>query len=67
MLKQYALGCAFSCKELFENFPFKKLKTNCAKCKEIIGNAHRDMLATKIFTECVQLVLNDVIDNNATF
>lgn len=67
MERRYALGCAFNGKELFENFPYKKLKTNCKKCEEIIGDPHRDKLVRKVFNESVKLVLNDVIDNNATF
>lgn len=63
----YATGCAFSLDEMFENFPYKKLKTNCKKCEEIIGDPHRDKLVKKIFREAVKLVLNDIVDNNATF
>lgn len=63
----YALGCAFSQNELFENFPYKKLKITCKECESITGNLHRDVLVKKIFRESVRLVLNDVIDNNATF
>lgn len=63
----YALGCAFSQNELFENFPYKKLKINCKQCEEITGDPHRDKLVKRIFRESVKLVLNDVIDNNTTF
>lgn len=63
----YATGCAFSQDDMFENFPYKKLKISCRECTEINGNPHRDKLVKKIFRECVKLVLNDVIDNNTTF
>lgn len=63
----YALGCAFSLDELFENFQYKKLKINCKQCEEITGDPHRDKLVKQIFRESVKLVLNDVIDNNTTF
>lgn len=63
----YAIGCAFTQKEMFENFPYKKLKITCKQCEKAIGDPHRDILARRIFRECVKLVLNDVIDNNVTF
>lgn len=63
----YALGCSFSQDEIFENFPYKKLKINCNQCKEITGNLHRDILVKKIFRENLRMVLEDVIKNNVTF
>lgn len=63
----YSLGYAFTADDLFENFPYKKLKFDCKKCFDITGNRHRDILVKKIFKEGVRLVLNDIIDNNATF
>lgn len=66
-MMNYALGCSFSQSELFENFPYKKLKINCKECERITGDPHRDKLVKQIFRESVKLVLNDVIDNNATF
>ena len=66
-MKRYALGCAFSLKNLFDNFPYKQLKINCKQCKVIIGDNHRDKLVRKIFKENLKLVVNDIIDNNVTF
>ena len=66
-MKRYALGCAFSLKNLFDNFPYKQLKINCKQCKAIIGDNHRDKLVKKIFKENLKLVINDIIDNNVTF
>lgn len=63
----YALGCSFSQDELFENFPYKKLRISCKECEAITGDLHRDKLVKQIFRESVKLVLNDVIDNNITF
>lgn len=63
----WSVGCAFSLDELFENFPYKKLKITCNKCEEITNNRHRQPLVKQIFRECVKEVLNDVIDNNTTF
>lgn len=63
----YALGCAFSQDELFENFPYKKLKISCKECEKIIGDSHRDKLVKRIFRECIKLVIEDIIYNNVTF
>jgi hypothetical protein len=38
---KYATGCAFSLDDMFMNFPYKKLKTDCALCKKVINNNHR--------------------------
>lgn len=66
-MKRYALGCAFSMNNLFDNFPYKKLTITCKQCKTITGDNHRDTLVKKIFRESVKLVINDVINNNVTF
>lgn len=66
-MNNFGLGYSFTLKELFERFPYKKLKVTCKECEEITGDRHRDILARKVFAECLNLVLNDVIDNNATF
>ena len=66
-MTRYALGCSFSLTQLADNFPYKKLKTNCKKCNELIGDNHRVKLVKKIFRESVRLVVNDIIDNNITF
>lgn len=63
----YSVGCAFGIKELFMNFPYKKLKVTCEDCQRINNNPHRDVLVKKIFKECLKLVINDIIDNNITF
>lgn len=64
---QYALGCAFNLDEILINFPYKKLLTNCALCKKIIGDNHRNILVKRIFTQSLKLVLSDIIENNITF
>lgn len=62
-----ATGAALNLSEIFINFPLKKLKLSCNKCKELINTRHRDKLAQQIFKENLKMVLNDVIDNNVTF
>lgn len=64
---RYALGCAFSMRDLFMNFPFKRLCITCKQCEAITGDIHRDVLVKRIFRECVKLVINDIIENNITF
>lgn len=66
-MKRYALGCAFSMNNLFDNFPYKKLTITCKQCKAITGDNHRDILVKRIFRESVKLVIQDVVNNNVTF
>lgn len=63
----YILGCGFTINNLFENFPYKKLKITCNECDIISNSRHRDVLVKRIFRECYNLVLNDIIDRNVTF
>ncbi len=63
----YATGYALNTNELFLNFPVKKLKLTAKECEELIGNRHKEYIAKKVFKACVGLVLNDIIENNATF
>lgn len=66
-MKYWSTGCAFSIDDIFENFPYKKLKITCNDCEKIINDRHRDKLVKRIFKAALEAVLNDVIDNNATF
>ena len=63
----YAVGCGFTTQELFENFPYKKLKLNCKQCEEIINDRHRDILVRRIFRTSIKIILDDIINNNVTF
>lgn len=64
---RYALGCAFTVKDILDNFPYKKLQFNCSLCKKITGDNHRNILVEKIFKESVKIILTDIIQNNVTF
>jgi len=66
-MPRLALGCAFNLTDMFMNMPLKKLKMNCYQCKDLIGTCHRDKLASKIFTSCLKLVIEDIVQNNVTF
>lgn len=63
----YATGCAFNFKDMFINFDKSKLHFNSKDCERLINDAHKDKLIEKIALEGLQQILNDVIDNNATF
>lgn len=63
----YALGCAFTLDEVFENFQYKKLKITCKQCKEAIGDNHRQILVKRVFRAAFKLVIDDVIERNVTF
>ena len=67
MIQRYALGCAFNINDLFFNFPYKKLKLNCRDCLRITGDAHRSLLAKKIFRASVKVVIQDIVERNVTF
>ena len=62
-----ATGAAFNLSQLFINFPYKDLQITCDQCEKITGDKHRDKLVNKVFREHLKMVINDVIDNNATF
>lgn len=64
---KYAVGYAVGLKDLFKTFNFKKLNISSKVCEKIVGNRHKEELAAQIMRSCVKLVLDDVIDNNATF
>lgn len=63
----YALGCAFNLKELFNFLDFKKLKLSTATSMKLVGSRHKELVACKIMAYCVKLVIDDIIHNNATF
>lgn len=63
----YATGHALNTNELFLNFPNKKLKLSRKKCEKLIGNDHKEFIAKQVFKACVKMVIDDMIDNNATF
>ncbi len=63
----YATGYALNTNELFLNFPNKKLKMTAKECEEMIGNRHKEFIAKQVFKACVAMVLDDIIENNATF
>lgn len=63
----YATGHALNTSEIFSTFNVRKLKVSPKACEELIGERHKEKLAQKIFKHSIDLVLNDIIDNNATF
>lgn len=65
--KNYATGCAFNLDEMLMNFPYDKINLTCEDCQRINGDPHKLYLIKKIFRECFKLIINDIIDNNATF
>lgn len=63
----YATGYAINIDELFLSFPTQKMKLTAKACEELIGNRHKEVIAKKIFKSAISLVLEDIIENNATF
>lgn len=67
MSKNYAMGHAFTGKDLFMNFPVDKLKMSKEQCVEIYSDGNKRDLAESIFISSVQIVVDDIIDNNTHF
>ena len=62
-----AFGHAVMTRDLFLNFKKKKLKMTIHTAAKFKCDSHKDDLIHKIFRSCVDLVVNDIIENNATF
>lgn len=60
-------GHAFTLNDLFLNFRHKKLKLTCDESERYYKDRHKKTPAKRILTECIKLVLEDVIENNVTF
>lgn len=63
----YATGYAMNIDELFLSFPTSKMTISTKSCEELIGNRHKELIAKKIFKSAISMVLEDIIENNATF
>ena len=61
------MGHAFTGKDLFDNFPVRKLKMSKEQCVDIYSDGNKRDLAESIFLDSVQLVIDDIIDNNVHF
>lgn len=66
-IMNYATGYAINTNELFMSFPTKKMLMTAKACEELIGNRHKETIAKQIFKSAVNMVLDDIIENNATF
>lgn len=65
--KNYAMGHAFSLRDLYMNFPVEKLKMNTEQCRKTYSDGSKRDLAASIFAKSVQMVVDDIIDNNVHF
>lgn len=63
----WSVGCAFSADEIFERFPYKKLKITGKECYNIRKDKHKKPLVKQVFRECMKEIFSDIIDNNVTF
>lgn len=62
-----ALGHTFSARELFQNFPLKKLKMTQDQCVKQYSDGNKRDLASSIFSRSVEMVIDDIIENNTQF
>lgn len=65
--KNRALGHAFTGEDLFITFPVEKLKMTPQQCVEVFSDGSKRDLARVIFTDSLEMVVNDIIDNNTHF
>lgn len=63
----FATGYAFNTKDIFANFPTKKMLISGEECKSLLGYLDRRALAVRIFLYAVKVILLDIIENNVTF
>ena len=66
-MSNYAMGHAFTGKDLFVNFPVNKLKMSKDECRQVYSDGNKRDLAEQIFIKSVQMVIDDIIDNNVHF
>ena len=63
-MKHYALGWAHNLNDIFVRFPYEK-------CKELIDKYRTKQLRRRkikqVFRDSVDVILNDIIENNAVF
>lgn len=64
---KYAVGHAFTGKDLFAFFPVDKLKMSKKKCVEVYSDGSKRDLCEQIFLRSVKMVLDDIIENNVQF
>lgn len=63
----YALGHAFSTKDLFMNFNVEKLEMTPKQCVEIYSDGSKRDLAASIFITALEIIIDDIIENNTHF
>ena len=63
----FALGHAINGRQLFRKFNPKRIKTPNSEIKKIVKSQHKEYLASKIFTDALQMIMDDIIDNSVTF
>ena len=63
----YALGHAITGPQLFLPFNNKRIKTERKYVKELVKSEHKEYLANMIFTDAVQMIIDDIINNSITF
>ena len=63
-MKHLAIGWACNLNDIFVRFPYEKYKSLMTKWKTFLD---RRKIIKQVFRESVRLVIEDIIENNATF
>ena len=66
-MSKYALGQALTTGHLFDKFDRKKLLMDGKITRQYKCDSHKDDLINRIMRACAKLVVDDIIENNATF
>lgn len=67
MIMNFALGHAVKSKEIFYNFPVKKMKMTKGECVRQYPDGNKRDYAASIFARFMEIVVDDIIDNNTHF
>ena len=62
-----ALGHAFNSSDMFYNFPWEKTNLTYKDALKYCSDTHKEVILNKIFCEFLNLVIDDCIENNATY
>ena len=63
----FATGYSFNTKDIFANFPTKKMKISGKDCERLFKDKKRRNLAIRVFLYAAKVVLLDIIQNNVIF
>lgn len=67
MKNKLSLGHSFNSKELFQNFPVRKMELSAEQCRKDYPDKGKREYAASIFVQGMQMIIDDIIENNVMF